>query len=80
MDAAQANNAAVGEATGCWKAGMLVEDGQGSVAAALQVPLAFLPSKTPKPLKLDAARTDAGGKCPLSRTVGGIRSPVDPTA
>mmetsp|Transcript_16492 Transcript_16492/g.49377 ORF Transcript_16492/g.49377 Transcript_16492/m.49377 type:complete len:370 (-) Transcript_16492:415-1524(-) len=36
VDAAQANNAAVGEATGCWKAGMLVEDGQGSVAAALQ--------------------------------------------
>ena len=29
-------NKAIGTETGCWKAGMLVEDAAGSVAAALQ--------------------------------------------
>lgn len=35
VDAEQAANRAIGEATGCWKAGVLVEDDAGSVAAAL---------------------------------------------
>ena len=35
MDAEHAANRAIGEATGCWKAGVLVEDDAGSVAAAL---------------------------------------------
>ena len=36
MDAERALNRAIGAETGCWKAGMLVEDAAGSVAAALQ--------------------------------------------
>lgn len=35
VDAEQAANRAIGEATGCWKAGVLVEDDDGSVAKAL---------------------------------------------
>ncbi len=35
MDAEQMANRALGEATGCWKAGVLVEDDVGSVANAL---------------------------------------------
>lgn len=35
MDAEHAANRAIGEATGCWKAGVLVEDDAGSVAVAL---------------------------------------------
>lgn len=31
MDAEYARNKAVGEATGCWKSGTLVEDDDGSV-------------------------------------------------
>ena len=34
MDAEHAANRAIGEATSCWKAGVLVEDDAGSVAAA----------------------------------------------
>jgi hypothetical protein len=35
VDAEHTANRAIGEATGCWKAGVLVEDDAGSVAAAL---------------------------------------------
>ena len=35
VDAEQARNRALGEQTGCWKSGVLVEDDNGSVAKAL---------------------------------------------
>ena len=35
MDAEYAANKALGERLGCWKAGVLVEDGAGSVKKAL---------------------------------------------
>ncbi len=35
VDAEQARNRALGEQTGCWKSGVLVEDDHGSVAKAL---------------------------------------------
>lgn len=35
MDAEYAANRALGERLGCWKAGVLVEDGAGSVKKAL---------------------------------------------
>ena len=34
MDAEAARNRAAGEAAGCWKGGVLVDDGSGRVAAA----------------------------------------------
>lgn len=36
VDAEQAQNKAIGEKTGCWKAGVLVEDDAGSVKQALE--------------------------------------------
>lgn len=36
IDAEYAKNKAIGERTGCWKAGVLVEDDNGSVALALK--------------------------------------------
>jgi hypothetical protein len=36
IDAEYAKNKAIGERTGCWKAGVLVEDDSGSVALALK--------------------------------------------
>jgi hypothetical protein len=35
VDAEQARNRALGEQTGCWKSGVLVEDDNGSVAKAI---------------------------------------------
>lgn len=35
MDAERAVNKAIGDRTGCWKAGVLVEDDAGSVKKAL---------------------------------------------
>lgn len=35
VEAEHARNKSIGQATGCWKSGMLAEDGQGAVAAAL---------------------------------------------
>ena len=35
MDAERAVNKAIGDRTGCWKAGVLVEDDAGSVRKAL---------------------------------------------
>ena len=35
VDAEQARNRALGEQTGCWKSGVLVEDDYGSVAKAI---------------------------------------------
>jgi len=37
VDAEQARNRALGEQTGCWKSGVLVEDDNGSVAKAISV-------------------------------------------
>lgn len=34
MEAEAARNRAAGEASGCWKGGILVDDGSGRVAAA----------------------------------------------
>jgi hypothetical protein len=36
VDAEQARNRALGDATGCWKSGVLVEDDNGSVAKAIK--------------------------------------------
>jgi hypothetical protein len=36
VDAEQARNRALGDATGCWKSGVLVEDDHGSVAKAIK--------------------------------------------
>lgn len=35
VDAERADNKAIGDKTGCWKAGVLVEDDAGSVRKAL---------------------------------------------
>jgi hypothetical protein len=35
VDAEREKHKALGEQTGCWKGGVLVEDAKGSVAAAL---------------------------------------------